>query len=121
MIEAVGQNDRLATGLSSCCVFLLLFPRFLRNRSRGSRQEGKQASRSHGTWIRSSSCRRTAFQTRMSAIEHVMKRSEQPAGNMTSFTRAKWQVPRSSVSISIVTQYLFRFIFDFVLGLRGVA
>lgn len=35
-----------------------------------------------------------------------MNRSEQSAGKMTSFTRAKWHVPRSSVSISIVTQYL---------------
>lgn len=58
------------------------------------------------TWIRRSSCRRVAFQTRMSATEQVIKRSEQSAGNMMSFTRAKWQVPRSSVSISIVTQYL---------------
>ena len=47
-----------------------------------------------------------AFHTRMSATEQVMKRSEQSAGKMTSFTRAKWQVPRSSVSMSIVTQYL---------------
>ena len=41
------------------------------------------------TWMRRSSCRRVAFHTRMSATEQVMKRSEQSAGNMMSFTRAK--------------------------------
>ena len=116
MIAAGGQNDRqaLSRDLCYCCV-LFLFPRLLP----GAGEAGRQAGRPHRTWMRSSSCRRTAFQTRMSATEHVMNKSEQPAGNMTSFTRAKWQVPRSSVSISIVTQYLF-VLFRYCLELRSV-
>ena len=88
---AGGRNGRVAVSQHSFYWLQRLLIFALDNCQGQGNQAGRQKNgqTARRTWMRSSSWRRTAFQTRMSAMEHVMNRSEQPAGKITSFTRAK--------------------------------